>query len=158
MNATRFITLAALLCFATAAWAAEPLEDWKNLEQLRVGERIQVVKKDKSSHFGTFVALSDESLTLRNASGDAGFRREEILRVSRIGGARRGRAALIGLAIGGGAGAAIGAAANGGGGSFEIISSKEAAAILGVVGGAAGAGIGAAVARPAKTEIYRVNP
>jgi hypothetical protein len=137
-------------------------DDWKNLEELKVGERIQVVKQNKTSHTGTFVALSEESVTLRTPQGDVGFRAEEVLRVSRLGPARRGRAALIGAAIGGVAGA-VGLAAvddnrspTGFGG--PAINRGQRAAIGGVVGGGLGAAVGAAVAHPAKTELYRASP
>lgn len=113
-----------ILCCAPAAGQAG--NSWNNLESLAVGERIRVVKQDKSSHTGTFVAFSSEAVTLRSKGAEVGHRREDVVRVWRVGAARRGRAALIGLAIGAGAGAAVGAASDG-----YVVTRKEAAAPLG---------------------------
>lgn len=140
-----------ILCCAPAAGQAG--NSWNNLESLAVGERIRVVKQDKSSHTGTFVAFSSEAVTLRSKGAEVGHRREDVVRVWRVGAPRRGRAALIGLAIGAGAGAAVGAASDG-----YVVTRKEAAALLGLAGGAVGAGVGAAVARPSRSEVYRAPP
>ncbi|MGH9793534.1 MAG: hypothetical protein ACRD5G_02065 [Candidatus Acidiferrales bacterium] len=137
-----------ILCCAPAAGQAP--DSWNNLEGLAVGERVRVVRKDKSSHTGTFVAFSSEAVTLRSEGADTGHRREDVVRVWRVGAARRGRAALIGLAIGAGVGAAVGAASD-----DEFFTRKAGAAIVGLVGGVVGAGVGAAVARASRSEVYR---
>lgn len=148
----------ALLAFASASQAQE--SGWKNLEQLKPGEKIEIVLKSKAKHRGTFAMLADDAITLKTAGGESGYRKDEVARISRLGPARRGRAALIGLAIGAAAGAVIGVA---GGDScdpsisfcIDIISKKAAAAILGAAGGGVGAGVGAAVAQPHRDMLYR---
>ncbi len=144
-----------LLILCCVPVAGQAGDSWNNLEGLAVGERIRVVKKDKSSHTGTFVAFSSEAVTLRNKGADVGHRREDVLRVWRVGAARRGRAALIGLAIGAGVGAALGGAVAS---DDSFVHPGAAAAIVGLAGGAVGAGVGAAVARPSRSEVYRAPP
>ena len=141
-----------LLMLICAPAAGQATDSWNNLEGLAVGKRIRVVEKDKSSHTGTFVAFSSEAVTLRSKGADTGHRREDVVRVWRVGAARRGRAALIGLAIGAGAGAALGGAAAS---DDSFVRPGAVAAIVGLAGGAVGAGVGAAVARPSRSEVYR---
>jgi len=142
-----------------AAWAQSAESSWESLRQLNVGDKLVVVTKDKATHRGTFAALADDAISLRTDKGEAGYRRDDVVRVSRLGSARRGRAALIGLAIGAAVGAVVGAAAASDEGdapfSFQIVHPAAAAAALAVVGGAAGAGVGAAVARPGQSAVYR---
>lgn len=129
---------------------------WQNLQQLQPGDRIEIVLKSKAKHSGMFVMLADDAITLRARGGESGYPRDEVARVSRLGSARRGRAALIGLAVGAAAGAALGAAAAGSdNGSFIDITVGPSMAAGGVLFGGVGAALGAAVARPARTELYR---
>ncbi|MFB3154054.1 MAG: hypothetical protein ACE10I_06230 [Candidatus Acidiferrales bacterium] len=129
--------------------SAEPgISDWNNLQQVRVGQKIEVVDTNLKKYKGTFLSFSEEAISLRVKKQGVGVQREDVFRVSLREKSKRLRNALIGMAIGAGAGVAaveICAQASSGlspclGQDFRAV----AYAILVPVGGAAGAGIGAA--------------
>lgn len=157
---------AAFLAFAVGASAQSNDSAWQNLQQLQPGDRIEVVLKSNAKHHGTFTLLADDAITVRTARGETGFRRDEVARVSRRGETRRRRSALMGLAAGAGVGAVVGAAVSGrecNGTGFSSLgpclepTRAQGAAIGGVLFSALGSGVGAAVARPARTEVYRAS-
>lgn len=101
------------LMMVVSLGAAAPQADkanWDNLKQLVSGQEIMVVLKDAKSFQGKFQSVSDEALVIRLATGEQTFNRQSVLRVSSKGQGHRGRNALIGLAVGAGAGLAVGAA------------------------------------------------
>ncbi len=161
----RFLSLPVVLLALSVAASASPKEiEWQNLQQLQPGDRIEVILKSKAKHAGTFVMLADDAITLRTTRGEKGFPRNDVARVSRVGSARRGRAALIGLAAGAAAGAAFGAAISGRdcdrtqpGAIAPCIEPTRAqgAAAGGILFGAIGSGVAAIAARRDKTEIFR---
>ncbi len=136
------------------AQAAPRTTSWDDLRQLKPGEKIQVVQKDRKSWSGSFVRFSDDSISFKAPDGDKNVPRADVMRVSRRGG-KRLRNALIGAAAGGGTGAAIGAAAGGcSNRGFSFCFGRGLpAAVFGAIGVAAGGGVGAAI--PGKTVIYR---
>ena len=97
---TLVLPIACILVFAISAGAQGSESDWQSLDQLQPGDRIEIVLKSNAKHHGTFAMLADDAITLRAAKGESGFVRAEVARISRVGSARRGRAALIGLALG----------------------------------------------------------
>ncbi len=133
---------------------------WENLQQLRVGQKIEIVDTNLKKLKGAFLSFSEEAISLRVKKQEVGVQREEVFRVSLRKKSKRLRNALIGLAIGAGAGVAvveICAQASSGlspclGQDFRAI----AYAILVPVGGAAGAGVGAAFP-PGYQTIYRAK-
>jgi len=133
--------------------------DWNNLNRLQVSQRIAVKTKDNITHYGHFLACSEEALSLREGKQEVGYRREEVVRVSLLGPPKRRKAALLGLAIGFAAGTVIAAAKWGG--EEDFTAGAKARFILGIgglVGGVAGANVGWAVAPSTKTVIYRAKP
>ena len=99
------------LTLSGALAAKEPDEQsWENLKQLRVGQKIQVVRTDFRSHRGTFLGFSEEAVSLSTPTGDIGIQRQNVLRVSIRERSRRGRNAVIGAAIGAAVGLAVGVA------------------------------------------------
>lgn len=133
--------------------------DWHNLSRLQVDQRIAVKTKDNITHYGNFLAYSEEAISLREDKQEVGYRREEVIRVSLLGPPNRRKAALLGLAIGFTTAAGITAAIVAGVG--DLTGGGKAGYIFGIgglVGGIAGANIGAAVARATKTVIYRAKP
>jgi hypothetical protein len=144
-----FLGLPGVLC------AQKAKGQWSDLNRLRIGQGIEVIESNMKSHGGQFVAITDESITLRDKGTDISLKRENVARVSTSSGGRRGEHALIGLVVGGGLGAAVGALA--GSSSKGIVSGKGIGALVGIVIGApSGALIGAVV--PAHTTIYRAAP
>ena len=141
-----------LISLPTLAPAQAKEASWENLQQLRVGQEIQVVEKSLKKHNGTFTGYSEESIGLRVKNDDIGVRRENVLRVSNRERTHRGRNVLIGVAIGGGTGLAIGA------GIYSKLKGKiggdtKYPFLLGPIGAGAGGGIGAAI--PSYQTVYR---
>ena len=93
-------------------WAAQPQSpplgesDWNNLQQVRVGQKIEVVDTNLKKLKGTFLSFSEEAISLRVKKQEVGVQREDVFRVSLRGKSKRLRNALIGMAIGAGAGVA----------------------------------------------------
>jgi hypothetical protein len=145
-------------------WAAQPQAaadetGWSNLQQLRVGQKIEVVDTNLKKHKGTFLSFSDEAISLRVGKDEVGVQRPNVLRVSLREKSKRLRNALIGMAIGAGAGvAAVEICAQASSGLSPCLGQDfraTAYAILVPVGGAVGAGIGAAF--PGYQTIYRAK-
>ncbi len=139
-------------------WAAQPQAaadetGWSNLQQVRVGQKIEVVDTNLKKYKGTFLSLSDEAISLRVGKDEVGVQRPNVFRVSSREHSKRLRNTLIGLAVGGAAGLAIGAAFDS---SFSEEGENIAKAILTPIGLGAGAGIGAAFP-PGYQTIYRAK-
>lgn len=125
-----------------AALAQKPENNWENLSALRVGQKIVVVDMDLKTYRGTFVAYSEEAISLRADSGDRGIERAHVLRVSDREHSKRFRNTLLGAAIGAGAALAVGAIVD------ESFSDETniAKTIFTPIGAGAGAAVGAAFA------------
>ncbi len=139
-------------------WAAQPQaaadeNGWSNLQQVRVGQKIEVVDTNLKKLKGTFLSFSEEAISLRVGKDEVGVRRGDILRVSLRGKPKRWQSALVGMAIGAGAGLAIGASRR------ECGSDDAACKLIGtVIGAGAGTGVGAAVPFvPSYRTIYRAK-
>jgi hypothetical protein len=150
----RLLIIACLLGTTPVARAQTDRGAWESLNGLRAGQRIEVVETNLKKHTGTFVTVSDEAIQLREGPTDESVKKADVMRVTLLEKNHRLRNALIGGAVGCGAGAGIGAVVHSGLGSFF---SRSAAAGFGaVIGLAAGAALGAAV--PSHPTIYRANP
>ena len=123
---------------------------WDNLRRLGVGEKIEVVDMKLKSFRGTFVSFSPEAISLRVGSDEVAVQRADVLRVTSRERTRRGRNALIGLAIGAAGGLATG---------LGIMEREPgyAGAVAGttILGAVVGAGLGAPF--PGYQTIYRVK-
>jgi hypothetical protein len=156
-----FSLLLVTTIFSISLPAQEPGEhSWGNLQRLRVGQKIEVVDTNLKKHKGAFLSFSDEAISLRVKKQEVGVQREDVFRVSLREKSKRLRNALIGLAIGAGAGvAAIEICAQASSGSLPCAGQDFRAvayAILVPVGGGIGAGIGAAFP-PGYQTIYRAE-
>jgi len=131
------------LLASVGAWAQGPADSWDNLMQLRVGQKIEVVDMNLKSLKGTLLSLSEEAVSLQVGENEVAVQRPDVLRVSSRENPKRGRNALIGLALGAMLGAGVA------GCSFESPCkwppSRESAIGAGA-GAAAGALVGAVVA------------
>jgi hypothetical protein len=142
------------------AFAQQARDSWDNLKGLATGQQIRVVLNDAKSYSGQFQRVSDEGLVIRTGGGEQAFERRNILRVSSQGKSHRGRNALIGLAVGVGAGVAVGVA------SPELGQGKcaqgscinaESAALAGFAGAAIGTGLGAVLPTGGWHDVYRAR-
>ena len=132
--------------------SAEPgISDWNNLQQLRVGDKVEVVRTDLSKYKGKVLAWTEESISLRLKNRDVTISREEVYRVTWLSKSKRGRNALIGLVVGAAVGTLIGRA--------QWCSGEpgfNACTFVGLVMGTGiGAGVGAAF--PNHPTIYRAS-
>jgi len=117
LSPASFLVLALLAaCFSTGVASGQDSKgrssSWDNLKGLRPGQEIRVVMNNVKSYQGEFESLTDGGITLRLAAGEQTLARKDILRVSSKGQKHRARNALIGAAVGAGAGLVIGLAAN----------------------------------------------
>jgi hypothetical protein len=98
MNMKRMIL--SIVMLATAVVGAE-LNNWKNLDALKAGDKVGVVQTDMKRVEGVFGGSSDTGITVDGAS----VAKDKVVRVYRQGGMSRATRTLIGAA----AGVAIGA-------------------------------------------------
>jgi hypothetical protein len=126
-------------------------DSWDNLKRLRAGQKIEVVNTDMKSVKGSFVSYAEDGISLQTDKGPLTIERARVMRISLREHSKRARNALIGAAVGAGAGLALGAA--GDRGIHETGEGNFAKAIFTPIGAGAGAGIGAAM--PSYETIYR---
>jgi hypothetical protein len=148
-----FLSLAILApASALAAGPKREVAKWDNLQRLSPGDDIRVVLNDKKSYRAKFQQATEDRLTVRLATGEQSFAKEDILRVSVKGGSHRLQNAAIGLGIGVGLGLAIAA---------KDSNDSEAQNIdlaFGVpLAGAGGAAVGALLPSSGWREVYRAR-
>ena len=155
-----FSLLLVTTIFSISLPAQEPgKHSWENLQQLRVGQKIEVVDTNLKKYKGTFLSFSEEAISLRVKKQGVGVQREDVFRVSLREKSKRLRNALIGLAIGAGAGAAaaeISIRASDPGFFSERDFWQVPYVVLVSAGIAVGAGVGAAFP-PGYQTIYRAK-
>jgi len=151
-------TLLLLLLVPGLSLAQSSQNNWDNLKQLAPGEQIRIVLNDAKSYSGQFQSVSDDGIVLRLGKDSQTFERQNVLWVSTRGRGHRGRNALIGLAVGAGAGVIVAVA------SPELGTGKCAqgscvdagvVSMVGFLGGALGAGLGAAMPTRGWHDVYR---
>jgi hypothetical protein len=84
---------------------------WQNLNTLHAGQKIQVVEMNSKKDSGTFLKVSDQTISLQGKSGERTILRKDVSSVKLMENKHRLRNALIGGAVGAGVGAGIGAVA-----------------------------------------------
>jgi hypothetical protein len=123
---------------------------WQNLNALRVGEKIQVLERNSTKVSGTFLDLSDGTISVQQEAGSQAIQRQDVLSVKLMKNKHRLRNAFIGAGIGAGLGAALGGATNNG-----FVSRGVFAAGVGAAFSVPGAVVGALV--PDHTTIYNAS-
>jgi len=150
----RALFVACLLLTPCVSRAQKTQASWDSLNALRAGEKIEVVETSLKKDTGTFAAVSEESLTLREGAAEQSIRKEDVMRVTSLAKSHRLRNALIFGAVGAGAGAGIGAAAFRCHPGEFICLTGIPIGILGVSGFLGGTAIGAFV--PSHPTVYRI--
>jgi hypothetical protein len=156
----RLLALGLALAFALAPGSAasaqtrRALDDWSALHSLTAGQKIIVRTKDGDRLTGRFDSASDLLLNYVEDNGrKVSLQRESIKLVQLNRGKSRGKAALLGAAIGGGAALAIGGWAYSQGDFHPSVVYGP-----GALGAGIGAGIGAALGKGNKNEtVYEVS-
>lgn len=149
----KFVLLICALGISCAAVAQSNHGSWTNLGKLMPGQRIQIVEVTKQKHSGTFVSVSDSAISFNNAAGSESIPRQSVRSVKLLKSSHRLRNALIGGAVGAGAGGGITAAAWE---SHGFLGGKGAGAAVGaVIGGVGGLIVGALL--PSHDTVYSVR-
>ncbi len=97
------------LLISHSGHAESATDSWENVKRVRTGRKIEVIDMRLRSVQGKFVACSDDAIVLDGDRDRITVPRANVFSVKDRQGPGRGRRALLGLAIGAGAGAAIGA-------------------------------------------------
>jgi hypothetical protein len=145
--------LCIFLCLSSFVVAQIREGSWDNLQQLSIGEKIQVVDMKLKSAEAEFLGFSAETISFRRGNDDLLLQRTDVLRVSARGGGRLANSLVggtVGLLIGTVCGAVIDA--------LDDIDRSDSGANSGKLGGAvAGFGIGAGVGAvfPGYHTVYR---
>jgi hypothetical protein len=131
-----------VLLFVTLS-AAQDRSAWQSLSQLQAGDKVKLSLKAHGSITGIFQSSTPDQVTVASTIA----RREEVAKLERYnqGGWSRGKTALVGAAIGGGAGAIAGVAAAGCNHNSlgPCISRGEGGAVAAAAGAVLGAIVGA---------------
>jgi hypothetical protein len=116
--------------------------NWQHVQALPAGASIQI-KARTTSLSCKLVTVAEDSLTCNHSKKDVTLQRAEIKTITIP---RRGRSALIGTGIGGGAGALIGFGVGTSGPSWfgNNAFRGPVTAVFAALGGVVGAGVGAA--------------
>jgi hypothetical protein len=154
----RFFALGLFLTLlqTAPAFAATPdaLADWSALQTLSPGQKIVVRTKDGDRLTGRFDSASDLLLNYEEDNGrKVSLKRESIKLVQLNRGKSRGKGALLGAAIGGGAALAFGGWAYSQGDFHPSVVYGP-----GALGAGIGAGIGAALGKGNKNETVYEAP
>jgi hypothetical protein len=147
------LLLLCVLAIPAASFAQTNEASWAKLTRLQVGQKIQVVETSSKKHSGTFVSVSDSTISLKDAAGDETIQKQGVRSVKLMKSNRRLRNTLIGAGVGAGAGAGLTAAAWESRGWFG--GKADGAAVGAVIGGLIGAILG--VAAPSHDTIYSAS-
>jgi hypothetical protein len=108
-----FVTIvlaASLLLSSVSAMAQGQTDDWSKVTALSGGSNLAVKQKNGKTIKGTLSSASDSALTLNARNGTVEIKRDDVRMVHEvIKKGAGGKGALIGTAVGAGAGAALGA-------------------------------------------------
>lgn len=138
-----------LECLLLPPLAGAQQDRWQNLEQIKPGNKVEVIDRHLKQYSGKFVRFSENELTVSINGQETTLARNEIYRVTSTGKNRR-RNLLLGLALGAGAGAALGAA-------IMERESGYSGAVAGTTVGFAGVGAGVGALVPSNKTIYRTE-
>jgi hypothetical protein len=143
--------LICLVGIPCASLAQTNQTSWAHLSRLQTGRKIEIVDMASKKHLGTFVNVSDSSISYRDRAGEQSILKQNVRSVKLAENKKRLRNALIGAGVGAVAGAGITAA------SWEnngFLGSKGTGAAVGaVLGGVSGAIVGALL--PDHKTVYR---
>ena len=157
MRSSCFRVLLFGLLFSSLLCSAEN-PAWNNLKQLSPGQQVRILINSNKSFKGQFQSVTDEAVIIHANGADKTLSRSSVQEVASRRPGHRGRHALIGAAIGAGAGLGFGAAIDNNCSSQSIVcTGNKGKAILAPVFGLIGAGVGALLPAGGWQEVYRSN-
>jgi len=146
--------LGALLALAaTTAVAQKSAGDWNPVKALTTGTEVRVTTGSRTVS-GKIDRITDDTLVMTSGKGSEMFTEQEVTRVSVGKKGHRGRNALIGLAVGAGAGVAIGIAARPKPGQLLANESGAITAVITAIGAVVGTLVGVAIPTGGWREVY----
>lgn len=149
---TLSLVLIASLLLSPVVSAQTAGNDWSALKAVAAGSKLSVKLKSGRSVEGRLTGVSDDTLSLTVGGRPTELKAADVLSVYRIGGSSAKKGALIGLAVGGGAGLAVGLAGSSADDSFNELDAPVTAG-LAVLGAGAGALIGYAIGRSRRKRV-----
>jgi hypothetical protein len=154
MNALTRRLAAALLLLAATVAAQSNGSNWNAVTALTMGTDVRVSTGARTVS-GKIDRASDSLLALTVGKAAEWFDRQQVLTVSVKKGGHRKRNALIGLAVGAGAGLAIGLAARPGPNQIKVISAGAVVGGLTAAGAIVGAIVGVIIPSGGWRQIYQ---
>jgi hypothetical protein len=149
---TLSLLLAASLLLIPAVSAQTATGDWSALKAVASGSKLSVKLKTGKTVEGRLTGVTDDALSLTAGGRPTELKAVAVWRVHRVGGSSAKKGALIGLAVGGGAGLAVGVAGSSVDDSFNDLDAPITAGLT-VLGAGAGALIGYAVGRSRRKRV-----
>ena len=138
-NLRLLLLLASLLPAGTAIAGGKGVGSWEDLNQLRAGDKIEVIDQTLRSYRGALVSVSEAALSLKSKKDTFTVERANVLRVSRHDSGKRTGNMLLGAAVGAGAALAITV-------PIQVTNSNEGNSIAGIMAGATAGAAGAGLA------------
>ena len=149
---------------SATAQAAAGADSWRPVSSLSAGEVLKIKLKDGGMVRGKFKSASDAGLVLELKNKELSLSREEIASVAVLGKRSAGKAAVIGMVVGGGVGAGAGAGFGASQNNNFVFTRGQSAAlgagIFGAIGAAVGGLIGFAAGHAGRREtmVYQALP
>jgi len=133
---------------------AQP-QPWDNVQAISPGTEIRMAGPRPGDLRGTLQSVTGDSLVLSSSAGQETFTRQQVTRVAIKSKGHRGRNALIGLAVGAGAGLAIGVASDHSCRPGCFLGNNIGKTVLTPLGAIVGAVVGVLIPSGGWREIYR---
>jgi hypothetical protein len=99
------VFLISVVGIACASWAQTSHASWADLSAVQPGQKIQIVDMNSKKRSGAFVNVSDNAISYRDTAGERTMQKPDVRSVKLMVNKHRLRDAVIGGAVGGGAGA-----------------------------------------------------
>jgi len=149
-----------VLCASCVLHAQRRPATWENLNTLNAGDKIQVRALNSMKVSGTFLSVSDASISIEAHGASQTIRKQEVESVTLMKNKHRLRNTLIVAGVGAGVGAGIGVASHKGCPStqtfcLDIGGNSIPAAIGATIGLLGGATVGALL--PSHQTVYTLN-
>jgi hypothetical protein len=145
---------AVLLLVAAIAAAQTNASNWNTVKALTTGTDVRILNGSRTVG-GKIEGVTDETLVVNSGKGQETFGQQQVLTVSVRKARHRGRNALIGLAVGAGAGLAIGLGTRPGPNQLKIVPTGAIVGGLTAAGAIVGVIVGVVIPSGGWREVYK---